>query len=284
MRVERHAVGPEGLAVFLDRPAEGAELAWLGQAGFLLRTREIVAAVDPYLSDYLANKYRGTQFPHTRMMAAPVAPDGIPRLDVVICTHRHSDHMDPGTLPVLADRHPLCRFVVPAAEIGHAMSLGIGASRLIAAKAGQQIELEPGLVLDPLPAAHETLEIDEQGRHRFLGYVITWQGLRLYHSGDCIPYPGLAETVSAHSPDLALLPVNGRDAVRAAARVPGNFTLDEAIDLAREAYIPWMIPHHWGMFDFNTEDPGAIDAAATRSGPVSLLRPDTDHVFRLAAG
>jgi len=56
--------------------------------------------IDPYLSDFLAEKYQGAEFPHLRMMQAPIEPSRLADLDWVFCTHRHSDHMDPGTLPI----------------------------------------------------------------------------------------------------------------------------------------------------------------------------------------
>ncbi len=280
---------PDGLGAWLGMPISGIGLAWLGQAGFVLRLGAAVVLVDPYLSDHLAMKYRGSRFPHVRMMAAPLAPDAFPRVDLVVCTHRHSDHMDPGSLPVLAARHPGCRFLVPAAERAHAEALGLDPARLLPADAGQTLRPLPGvdLALRPVAAAHERLEQDEQGRHRYLGYGIELPGMRLYHSGDCIPYPGLLEAVRDLAPDLALLPVNGRDAVRAEAGIPGNFTLDEAIALCEAAAIPLLVPHHFGLFAFNTADPAEIDAAGTRQAaagrPPGLLRPDARHAFLLAS-
>ncbi len=285
--VARSALPEGGLSAWLAQPFTGLGLAWLGQAGFVLRIGEAVVLVDPYLSDHLAAKYRGTRFPHARMMAAPIAPDGFPRVDLVLCTHRHSDHMDPGTLRVLSARHPGCRFVLPASEQRHAEALGLDPARLVAADAGQALRPMAALdlVLSPIPAAHERLEQDDLGRHRFLGYGMETSGLRLYHSGDCVPYPGLAEMVRGLAADLALLPVNGRDAERAAAGVPGNFTLDEAVALCEAAAVPLLVPHHWGLFAFNTADPAAIDTIAARQAASGqrpgLLRPDLRHAFLL---
>ncbi len=279
---------PDGLGAWLAEPIAGIGLAWLGQAGFVLRLGGTVVLVDPYLSDHLAVKYRGTRFPHLRMMAAPLAADAFPRVDLVVCTHRHSDHMDPGSLPVLAARHPGCRFLVPAAEQAHAEALGLDPARLVPADAGQTLRPMPGveLVLRPVAAAHERLEQDRQGRHRFLGYGIELAGVRLYHGGDCIPYPGLVDAVRGLAPDIALLPVNGRDAVRAEAGIPGNFTLDEAVALCEAAGVPLLLPHHWGLFAFNTIDPAEIEAAAARRAAAGrapgLLRPDLRHAFLLA--
>ena len=282
-----HRMLPDGLAAWLAQPFEGLGLSWLGQAGFALRIGAAVILVDPYLSDHLAVKYHGTRFPHTRMMAPPIAPDAFPRVDLVLCTHRHSDHMDPGTLPMLAARHPDCGFVVPAAERAHAEALGLDPARLIPVDAGQAVRPLPGLglLLRPIASAHERLERDEDGRHRFLGFGIEAAGVRLYHSGDCIPYPGLVDAVRDLAPDVALLPVNGRDAVLAGAGVPGNFTLAEAVELCEAAGISLLVPHHWGMFAFNTADPATIDAASRQAAAgrqPGLLRPDLRHALLLA--
>ncbi len=285
MRVEQVPLPADGLAGLLAQPGTAEEeLAWLGQAGFLLRAGGRVVLIDPYLSDHLACKYRGAHLPHTRMMPAPIGADGLSRVDLVVCTHRHGDHMDPGTLPVLAQAHPECRFVVPAAEAAFAERMGLPASRLVPAEAGVRLQPLPGsdLVLDPLPAAHERFEQDQDGRHHFLGYVVSVHGLRLYHSGDCVPYEGLAGAVRALAPDLALLPVNGRDAALTASGVAGNFTLGEAIKLCDAAGIPVLIPHHFGLFAFNTADPAEIDAAAGRTRHPRLLRPDTRQLFQLS--
>ncbi len=285
MRVERVLLPTGGLAGLLAQPGIGkVEMVWLGQAGFLVRAGGQVVLVDPYLSDHLARKYHSTPFPHARMMRAPIDAVDLPHVDLVICTHRHGDHMDPGTLPALAQAHPECRFVVPAAELAFAESIGLPLDRLVLAEAGLRLRPLPGLdlALDPLPAAHERLEQDREGRHHFLGYVVSVHGLRFYHSGDCVPYMGLAEAVRALAPELALLPVNGRDAARAGKGVPGNFTLDEAIQLCETAGIPVLIPHHFDMFAFNTVDPAEIDAAARSFRHPALLRPDTQNLFQLS--
>src|SRR3954447_10506075 len=162
----------EPLANRLARPGSSpVSLFWLGQAGFAIRARDRRIVIDPYLSDALAQKYRGTASRHLRMMPVPVMPDGLGRVDLVLCTHHHTDHMDAATLAPLAIRLPALRFVVPAVSSDLARErIGVGEDRLIPLDAGMVVEPLPGLTLRAVRAAHETLETDGLGRHRFLGY------------------------------------------------------------------------------------------------------------------
>lgn len=189
--------------------------------------------------------------------------------------------MDPETLGPLHRRFPDLPFVVPAARLDMARARIGPEARLVAVDAGQTLEPLPGLTLHVLPAAHETFELDDAGRHPFLGYALASGGLRLAHSGDTIPYPGQAERLRAFGVDVLLLPVNGRDEARLAAGIPGNLTLEEAIALARAAAASCLVPHHFGLFAFNTLDPALIDTAAASGAFPVILRPETGVALRL---
>lgn len=259
-------------------------LYWLGQAGFALRAGGYRILIDPYLSDSLALKYRGTATPHERMMPAPITPDELGPIDLVLCTHHHTDHLDAATLVPLAARLPALRFAVPAASADLATTrIGVGEDRLIPLDAGMAVEPLPGLRVHAVRAAHETLETDALGRHRFLGYGLDWGGLRLFHSGDTIPFEGQATEVAALRSHLALLPVNGRSPALRAAGIAGNLTLDEAAALCATCGIPAMIAHHHGLFAFNTADPAEIDARAAVAAPLELLRARVQVEYRLRA-
>lgn len=247
-------------------------LYWLGQAGFVIDAGPLRLLIDPYLSDSLARKYRGARYTHVRMMASPIAPEQIGRVDLVLCTHRHTDHMDPDTLQPLAHAFPALRFVVPAASLAEAAQrCGVGQDRLIGVEARQVVEPLPGLLLRAVVSAHESPAPNADGLHEWLGYVIDVAGVRLYHSGDCVPYDGLEGIVRDLAPDIAMLPVNGRDSARSQGGVPGNFSLDEALALCHSAQVPAMVAHHYGLFDFNTVAPSTIDDRVDEQAARGLL-------------
>ncbi len=270
------------LADQLTKPEEAPSLYWLGQAGFVLTTANWRLLIDPYLSDSLARKYAGKPLTHFRLMEAPIRPEDLSRLDFVLCTHRHGDHMDPDTIRCLAERHLECRFVVPAPERDYALTLGISPDRLLAAISEEQITLAADLTLLPIPAAHEEFKQDVLGHHHFLGFMLSAAHHRIYHSGDSIPFAGLADRLRELGCEVALLPVNGRDAFRKSQGIPGNFTLEEAVALCRKADIKTMVAHHFGMFDFNTVAPESIDEAANKWGEfVQVIKARTSMRYLL---
>ena len=267
-------------------PSDAVSIWWLGQAGFCLRLRDLRLAVDPYLSDSLARKYAGSRFPHRRMMPAPVRPEQLTLLDYVFCTHAHTDHMDGDTLSAIAEANSHCRFVVPLAERAKALERGVPADRMITVRAGDQLPLGPDASVAVVPAAHEERKADADGNDFYLGYVFKLGRRTVYHPGDCVPFEGLEDWLKPHHIELALLPVNGRDALRAANGVPGNFHLREAVDLCCAVGIDSMLGHHYGMFDFNTVQPEDSEREIARLKPVcgaSLVRAATRYVLAAAS-
>jgi L-ascorbate metabolism protein UlaG (beta-lactamase superfamily) len=121
-----------------------------------------------------------------------------------------------------------------------------------------------------VPAAHEERDLDEQGRSRYLGYVIRLGEWSIYHSGDTVRYEGMAERLKPWEVDVALLPINGR---LPDPRVDGNLCGHEAAQLACDIGARVVIPGHYDMFEFNTVTPDEFVTAAKELGqPYQILQ------------
>lgn len=245
---------------------------WLGQSGFLVQHGDSHLLLDPYLSDALTRKYAATDKPHVRMTERVIAPERLDFIDVVTSTHNHTDHLDGETLGPLLAANPALTVVVPRANVDFAADrLGVETARLTPIRVGERIEAG-GFTLRAVPAAHEAVETDAAGDHKFIGYVVEVGGFTLYHSGDTLLFDGLAEQVGAGSPplDVAMLPINGRDPARGVA---GNLSAAEALALADALGKPVVIPCHFDMFAFNTVAPDEFVALATQADqPAALLQ------------
>ncbi|MHB1559205.1 MAG: MBL fold metallo-hydrolase [Isosphaeraceae bacterium] len=233
---------------------------WLGQSGFVVKSRAGLLVFDPYLSEHLTDKYAGTARPHVRMTRAPLAGGDLRDVALVLASHKHSDHIDPGTLPALMAASPGATLMLPESLLDHATSLGLPADRL----GGLDVGLTAvcgGFTVRGIASAHEGLDTDDRGRHLYLGFVVEVDGRRLYHSGDGLAYDGLAGRLGGDRFDVMFLPINGRDPARG---VPGNMSAADAVDLARAVRPRFVVPHHYDMFTFNTVPVAEFDREARR--------------------
>ena len=235
---------------------------WLGQSGYAIKSASALIYIDLYLSEHLTKKYADTPKPHVRMTAAPLRGHEITHARWVFASHKHSDHLDPGTLPDLFAASPEAHLVLPARVVEHAEALGLPRQRLLPTHGDELLKLD-GLRVHVLPSAHPELDFDAATGYPFVGFVFELDGVRVYHSGDTVVYPGLAERLRALKPDVAFLPINGR---AGGAGTPPNMDAAEAVALAQAIGIPLVIPHHYDMFSFNTADVSDFARQADATG------------------
>ena len=234
---------------------------WLGQSGFLLKWRGEFLLFDPYLSDSLTRKYDGSDKPHVRITEQVIDPA---RLDVVkwaTSSHNHTDHLDAETLHRLATDGGLT-LILPQANIEFAADR-LGADSgidLLGIDEQQSADLGP-FTIAAVASAHNEVERDGDGRPKFIGFVAHFGPWTIYHSGDTLWHPGLVPSLLPYGIDLAIVPINGNEPAR---KVAGNLNGTEAAALAKALGAKMAIPHHFGMFEFNTAEPDEFVSACGR--------------------
>lgn len=229
---------------------------WLGQSGYMLAWKGAYALIDPYLSDSLTRKYADTEKPHVRMTEIPIAPERLDFVRVVTSSHNHTDHLDAETLKPLLQANPSITLIASEANRAFAAErVGVTADRISGITLNGPI-LSPPFAFYAVPAAHNVIEQDSRGHHKFIGLIIEAGPYVVYHSGDTLRYDGLEAYLQRWRIDLALLPINGNDPARGVA---GNLNAGEAAALAKAIDAGLTLPCHYDMFTFNSAPPSEFE-------------------------
>ena len=244
-----------------SQPQPGEAYVWfMGQHGFIINLGGMVLYIDVILNDILDKDGKTL-----RVYPPPFDAGEIRKVDYVLCTHNHSDHLNLKTLLPLAKSNPRSRFVVPSPCRRVLTEAGIDADRVMAARAGESISINNGnsrpITIETIPAIHTPYiqndgEKDENGDYSSLGFVLKCDGISIYHSGYTWVTPSLVQTLKAHAPlSMAMLPINGTDWERTEGECIGNMGALDAVKLARALSVDLVIPAHYDMMAHNSENP-----------------------------
>jgi L-ascorbate 6-phosphate lactonase len=258
----------EHIVVIEPGSRRGVGIRWLGQSGFVLEGGGLRVLIDPWLSD------------HELRTSAPDPLDSLPPgIMWLLASHEHADHLDLPALLGLLERYPKITVVVPAplAErvrdaVPRATVVGIQPAEMIAAGSTtiHGATAWHGVTVEEVYTDGRGLRSD--GQTPFVGYVIEFPEATVYHGGDTILGAGMVEELSALHIDIALLPINGRDAERESAGILGNLDAAEAVDLAERLGARVIVPMHFDMVGGNTASPDPmVDLAQGR--PLSVVLP-----------
>jgi L-ascorbate metabolism protein UlaG (beta-lactamase superfamily) len=261
-------------------PSEGSVgVAWVGQSGFVVRGGGVTALVDPFLSPYEGRRYESS-----------IVPDAASGVDLVLCTHEHVDHFDAGSAPAIARASPQAVFVVPTPIVDMVTEVGIAPDRVVGIQPEDPVTIA-GVAVRAVPAMHGVTmadaygfgEVLSDGLIRFLGYVFDLGGVRLYHAGDTIHYPGMQDRLRELAIDVAMLPINGRDPEREARDIVGNLSEREAAWLAAEIGAEVLLPMHYDLFSHNRGYPAHVVESVERDGlKAAVFVPARDVPFVFA--
>ncbi len=216
---------------------------WLGGSGFVFKTPAGTQIyVDPYLSNVVADI-----FGVSRAFPAPIAAEEA-RPDVVISSHWHEDHLDPGSIPLIARHSPATVFVMPPSATSRALGWGIPRERVIALTDGQSLEIKD-VTISHVPARHESgtagWEVPDA-----MGIVLATEGLTIYHTGDTEYDLRLRHLRKRHF-DALMICING---------IGGNMNAHEAALLAWQLGVPLVIPmHHYLWVTNGSDDEATLD-------------------------
>ncbi|MBI2843822.1 MAG: MBL fold metallo-hydrolase [Armatimonadetes bacterium] len=270
------SVGQGSLAIF-----------WLGGASFVLKTSsQKVIYIDPYLSDsaLILNRFPATAGSFQRMKEIPIQPEEAVA-DFVITTHDHLDHLDPDTIPGMAEAGP-AKFIGPGTCCAHFRDLRIEEDRIVEVNQRETKQLDQDIRVTGVFARHvgpvDIGRLESDGALIFgpddgTGYVLNLDGITVYHTSDTCYDDRLFDGKPLH-PDVVLLAANGKG---------GNLTPEEGAALIAELQPSVVIPMHYGLIPETHSEPDELVSAIKRRGVASevvVMEFGGEYVFRRASG
>ena len=246
------------------------QLTALGQTGFLLEYNACRFLIDPYLSEYVADKY-GKHL--QRLQPSRFKASELADIDALFMTHAHEDHCDPLTIRDIVRTNPICKLFGSFDCEDVLTEFDISLQNFSIADKGEiALDRSSEIQITTIPSAHTELSYNSDGCSQFLGYIIQIGGTTIYHAGDTIPHETITEKLKAFGKiDWALLPVNERNHFRDREGIIGNMSPREALQWADEIGATNLIPTHWDTFAPNT----------THRAEVELLHELNNHKCNL---
>jgi N-acyl-phosphatidylethanolamine-hydrolysing phospholipase D len=259
-----HVVPPDEARAQLE--AAGPEsLTWLGHACFLLRTGGLSILTDPFLSER-ASPFAGLG---PKRYVPPGLPlHALPRIDAVVISHDHYDHLDERTVRELSFKGRGATAAVVPSGLGSFFSsrgyrvvreLGWGEGTLLGDSS-----------LTCLPAVHFSGRTPfDRNRSLWASWSIVSPSRRVFFAGDTGYGTVFEEIGRRHGPfDLALLPIGAYEP--ASIMRPMHCDPEEAVAVGRDVRASTLVAMHWGTIVLTDEPPfeppGRFRAAANRAG------------------
>ncbi|WP_174285698.1 MBL fold metallo-hydrolase [Sphingomonas bacterium] len=242
-------------------------VTWVGHATVLIQTQGLNILTDPLWSDR-AGPF-GLLGP-TRTTEPGIAFDALPRIDIVLVSHNHYDHLDLATLKRLWTRDRP-RIVT---SLGNDSIVAQTGATATAIDWGGSVVVKPGVTIIATRAHHWTSRwFTDRNRALWSGFVVQFpSGGNLYFAGDTGFGDGRwAREAAAHGPiRLALLPIGAFRFTPGQMAIAAHMGPIDAVDAYRLTGAARAIPVHWGTFRLSYEaydtPPKLLAAAMTCTG------------------
>ena len=213
-------------------------VSWIGHATVLIGIRGHWFLTDPVFADRLIG------IEH-RSVAAAIAPSELPRLDAILISHAHVDHLDLPSLRALADVPllipPGARVFLDRVPQHDVIALDTGASWT-----------RGDVTITAVPASHGDGRwlVDFWRKKTHTGWMIQVGDRTVYFAGDTGFVAREAQALRHWHIDVGIIPVGpaGRPHWLERWRRRVHVTPDAAMDLFAATGAQWMVPIHYGTF------------------------------------
>ncbi len=218
---------------------------WLGHSTVLLEVSGHWVLTDPVFSDRVSPSV--TVGPR-RLHPVPLPLAELPRLDAVVISHDHYDHLDMASIDAIARTG--VPFLVPLGVGAHLRGWGVDHRQIIELDWGQTHHLGD-LELGCAEARHFSGRVLARNRTLWAAWTIASGGRRVLFGGDTGYTPVFKELADVHDGfDLTLMPVGAYDRRWADIHMDPAEAVQTHLDVRGEV----LLPIHWATFNLAFHD------------------------------
>ncbi len=237
---------PVALAAVEANPS----VTWIGHATMLVRLAGRNILFDPVFSERASPvAFAGPK----RVVPLPIDIPELPRIDVVLISHNHYDHLDAASVTRLAQMpQGSPRFLVPLGLKAWFAELGI--ARVDEYDWWQETR-EGDVSFTFVPVQHwSKRRLDDTNQTLWGGWVVAGEGLKLIHTGDTGYSQDFRDIGQRLGPfDMAFIPI-GAYAPRWFMKVM-HVDVPEAVQVRADLGAKRAIGMHWGTFESLADEP-----------------------------
>jgi L-ascorbate metabolism protein UlaG (beta-lactamase superfamily) len=181
----------------------------------------------------------------------PYQLKSIDKADLILITHDHMDHLSPADISKIAGK--TTKFIVAGACADTLLKHNYQNVQVM--KPGETITYN-GLTIKAVPAYNIKKPMHKKSSD-YLGFVIDFDGISLYHTGDTERIPEMKQIRC----DIIMLPLGQTYTMN---------NVEEAVDAVLDTKASVAIPIHYGMYEGTKEDATRFADLLTKKGVTVL--------------
>jgi len=284
---DKNPLNPLPTIKFIGKDLAEGKFVWLGHSTVLMKTEGLVVMTDPvfnrasplpsFNSKSKSNFFNGKPFTFEN----PVVIDDLPKVDVVIISHDHYDHLDSKAIKDLSNL--VDQFFVPLGVGAHLERWGVNKNRITEYDWYDSMDYK-NIKFTFAPSLHFSGRGVTNGNSTLWGsWMIKSKTLSAYFSGD----GGYSETFkklgNEYGPfDIAFIENGAYNVDWSNVHMFPDEAVQASIDLKAEV----LFPIHWSKFDLSVhpwDEPIIRITKEAEKKNVNIATPMIGEVFELSS-
>ena len=221
-------------------------LAWIGHSTVLINFFGVTILTDPVLVPRIGIRLAGFTIGPKRLTAPALSFDELPKIDLVLLSHAHFDHLDLRTLGwfdrttrVITAR--ATSDLLKGTRFSGVTELAWGESKTLNTGAGE-------IAITAFPVKHWGARKQHDTYRGYNGYLLEGGGRRIIFAGDTAMTENFANLRQYGAIDIAIMSIGAYD-----PWIQSHCTPEQAVEMADAAGARFIVPVHHQTFRLGFE-------------------------------